>query len=67
VLTALTQLAVGNMENYNACRQLEQKLLDSRANVAQLTERLQTLEEADQRERQNFEYVLLVIRIVTEF
>lgn len=57
VLTALTQLAVGNMENYNACRQLEQKLVESRANASQLTERLQTLSEADQRERQNFEKI----------
>ncbi|QRW20738.1 hypothetical protein RhiXN_05727 [Rhizoctonia solani] len=43
VLRALTQLAVGNMQNYHACQQLEQKLLDSRANVSQLMERIQTL------------------------
>ncbi|CAE6498559.1 unnamed protein product [Rhizoctonia solani] len=56
VLRALSQLAVGNMQNYHACQQLEQKLLDSRANVAQLVERLQTLADVDQRDRQNFEY-----------
>ncbi|CUA73308.1 viral A-type inclusion protein [Rhizoctonia solani] len=57
VLRALSQLAVGNMQNYHACQQLEQKLLDSRANVAQLVERLQTLADVDQRDRQNFEKV----------
>ncbi|CAE6463622.1 unnamed protein product [Rhizoctonia solani] len=56
VLRALSQLAVGNMQNYHACQQLEQKLLDSRANVSQLVERLQTLADVDQRDRQNFEY-----------
>ncbi|KAH7338319.1 hypothetical protein B0J17DRAFT_419671 [Rhizoctonia solani] len=60
VLRALSQLAVGNMQNYHACQQLEQKLLDSRANVTQLVERLQTLADVDQRDRQNFEYVFLV-------
>ncbi|KAG8733153.1 hypothetical protein FRC11_008358 [Ceratobasidium sp. 423] len=57
VLRALSQLAVGNMQNYHACQQLEQKLLDSRANVTQLVERLQTLADVDQRDRQNFEYI----------
>ncbi|KAJ1305167.1 hypothetical protein OPQ81_000198 [Rhizoctonia solani] len=57
VLRALSQLAVGNMQNYHACQQLEQKLLDSRANVAQLVERLQNLADVDQRDRQNFEYI----------
>ncbi|CAE6422363.1 unnamed protein product [Rhizoctonia solani] len=57
VLRALSQLAVGNMQNYHACQQLEQKLLDSRANVAQLMERLQTLADVDQRDRQNFEKI----------
>ncbi|CEL61451.1 hypothetical protein RSOLAG1IB_10033 [Rhizoctonia solani AG-1 IB] len=59
VLRALTQLAVGNMQNYHACQQLEQKLLDSRANVSQLMERVQTLADVDQRDRQNFERVRL--------
>ncbi|CAE6519651.1 unnamed protein product [Rhizoctonia solani] len=57
VLRALSQLAVGNMQNYHACQQLEQKLLDSRANVTQLVERLQTLADVDQRDRQNFEKI----------
>jgi hypothetical protein len=49
------------MQNYHACQQLEQKLLDSRANVSQLMERVQTLADVDQRDRQNFEYVVLAV------
>lgn len=58
MLTALTQLAVGNMENYHACQTLEQKLLDSRAKEARLAEKVRSFEDMGLREQQNFEYVL---------
>ncbi|KAG9084284.1 hypothetical protein FRC06_004138 [Ceratobasidium sp. 370] len=50
VLTALTQLAIGNMENFHACQLLEKKLLDSRANEARLLQKVQAFEEVTARE-----------------
>lgn len=54
VLTALTQLAVGNMENFHACQALEQKLLDSRAKEARLAEKVRSFEDMGLREQQQF-------------
>ncbi|KAG9083130.1 hypothetical protein FS749_006275, partial [Ceratobasidium sp. UAMH 11750] len=50
VLTALTQLAVGNMENFHACQLLEKKLLDSRASETRLLQKVQAFEEVTARE-----------------
>ncbi|KAG8741432.1 hypothetical protein FRC10_002879 [Ceratobasidium sp. 414] len=52
VLTALTQLAIGNMENFHACQLLEKKLLDSRASEARLLQKVQAFEEVTAREHQ---------------
>ncbi|KAG9099262.1 hypothetical protein FRC07_010544, partial [Ceratobasidium sp. 392] len=52
VLTALTQLAIGNMENFHACQLLEKKLLDSRASEARLIQKVQAFEEVTAREQQ---------------
>ncbi|QRW07499.1 Zinc finger, C3HC4 type (RING finger) protein [Ceratobasidium sp. AG-Ba] len=52
VLTALAQLAIGNMENFHACQLLEKKLLDSRENEARLIQKIQAFEEVTSREQQ---------------
>lgn len=52
VLTALAQLAIGNMENFHACQLLEKKLLDSRANEGRMIQKIQAFEEVTSREQQ---------------